>query len=235
MKKIIESIIRLRNPKFCFDFNLDTRSIITFMLMSSLKMIRNLKILCFLRMPKFMLLGPACRLRYIHKITWGKFLKLGQNVHLSALGTKGIIIGNNVSIGSYSHLIVSTTLNNIGKYIQIEDNVGIGEYSYIGGAGGVLIGKNTIVGQYLSIHPENHKYQNTDILIKNQGVSRQGVTVGENCWLGSKVTILDGVSIGANSVIAAGAVVTRSFPAYSVIGGVPAKLIKSRKATLKVS
>jgi acetyltransferase-like isoleucine patch superfamily enzyme len=125
-------------------------------------------------------------------------------------------------------VVVSTSLNQLGEFIKIGDNVGIGEFAYLGGAGGLEIGDGCIIGQYLSCHPENHNYQSLEKEIRHQGVSRKGIKIGANCWIGSKVSILDGVSIGEGSIIAAGAVVNKSFPDNSIIGGVPAKLIKSR-------
>ena len=64
--------------------------------------------------------------------------------------------------------------------------------------------------------------------IRLQGVSRQGIHIGPNCWVGAKVTVLDGVTIGEGSVVAAGAVVTKDIPPYSIAAGVPAKVIKRR-------
>ena len=95
-----------------------------------------------------------------------------------------------------------------------------------GGGGGVEIGDDTIIGSYFSCHPESHVFDNPSIPIRLQGLSRQGIRIGKGCWIGSEVTILDGVEIGDNSVVAAGAVVTKSFPENSIIGGVPARLIR---------
>ncbi|MFN0275035.1 MAG: acyltransferase [Chitinophagales bacterium] len=174
------------------------------------------------------MLGRNVRFFNFRKIHFGKFVKIDTNVFISALGKEGIFIGDNSSIGAFSRVIISTTLNNTGAFIRIGNNVGIGEFAYLGGAGGLQIGDNCIVGQYFSCHPENHNYASTDDLIRNQGVNRKGIKIGADCWIGSKVTILDGVIIGEGCVIAAGAVVTRSMPAYSVVGGVPAKVLKSR-------
>jgi acetyltransferase-like isoleucine patch superfamily enzyme len=115
----------------------------------------------------------------------------------------------------------------VGSHIAIGNNVGIGEFAYLGGAGGLDIGDDCIVGQYFSCHPENHCFNDPTQLIRLQGTTRQGIRIGRNCWIGSKVTILDGVTIGENCVIAAGAVVTKNMPPNSVIGGVPARVIKS--------
>jgi acetyltransferase-like isoleucine patch superfamily enzyme len=123
--------------------------------------------------------------------------------------------------------VISTSFNNLGSHIYIGENVGIGEFAYLGGGGGLEIGNDCIVGQYFSCHPENHNYEDPKQLIREQGVSRKGIIIGSNCWIGAKVTILDGVIIGSNCVIAAGAVVTKSMPSNSVIGGVPARVIKS--------
>ncbi|NNC96172.1 MAG: acyltransferase, partial [Chitinophagales bacterium] len=160
-------------------------------------------------------------------ISFGSWVKLEDYVYLGALGKGKLILGDNVGIGAFSRLIVSTSFNNIGEYIKIGNNVGIGEFAYLGGGGGLDIGDDCIIGQYLSCHPENHNFSDPSKMIREQGVTREGISIGRNCWIGAKVTILDGVRIGANCVIAAGSVVTKSMPSNSVIAGVPARVIKS--------
>ena len=229
MKKIIERIIQLRNPAFQLDTALNTRALLQFGWMQIWNLLRGLKLIFHFKNPKGALIGKQVKFFNTSKIHFGKFLKLGRNVSISALATEGVFLGNNVSIGDYSSVIVSTSLNNVGQFIKIGNNVGIGEFAYLGGAGGLEIGDDCIIGQYLSCHPENHNYQNTTTIIRNQGVNRQGIKIGKNCWIGSKVTILDGVEIGDGCIVAAGAVVTKSFPNNSIIAGVPAKLIKNRE------
>jgi acetyltransferase-like isoleucine patch superfamily enzyme len=228
MKTVLQKVIQLRNPDFRFDPNLNTFAILQFIWIQLWCLIRGLKVVFLLKKPKGLMLGKQVHFFNSPKIAWGKFLRLGNHTYISALSTKGICFGNNVSIGAFSRIIVSTSLNDIGESITIGNNVGIGEYAYLGGAGGLSIGDDCIVGQYLSCHPENHNYSNTKTPIRHQGVTRKGIKIGSNCWIGSKVTILDGVTIGPGSVIAAGSVVTKSFPENSIIGGVPAKLLKSR-------
>lgn len=228
MKAIIQKIIQFRNPNFKFDEALNSRALFQFIWIQVWSIIRGLKVVLFLKNPKGMLLGKGVTFFNISKIHYGKFLRLGNQVYVSALSKNGIQFGDNVSIGAFSRVIVSTSLNEIGDKISIGSNVGIGEFAYLGGAGSLEIGDECIIGQYLSCHPENHNYQDTTISIRHQGVTRKGIKIGENCWIGSKVTILDGVTIGNGSIIAAGSVVTKSFPENSIIGGVPAKLLKTR-------
>lgn len=228
MKTIIQKIIQFRNPDFKFDEALNSRALFQFIWIQIWSIIRGLKVLLFLKNPKGMLLGKGVTFFNISKIHYGKFLRLGNQVYVSALSKNGIQFGDNVSIGAFSRVIVSTSLNEIGDKISIGNNVGIGEFAYLGGAGSLEIGDECIIGQYLSCHPENHNYQDTTISIRHQGVTRKGIKIGKNCWIGSKVTILDGVTIGNGSIIAAGSVVTKSFPENSIIGGVPAKLLKTR-------
>lgn len=228
MKKIIQRVIRLRNPNFKFDDSLNTFALLQFIWIQIGCLFRGLKVVCYFKNPKGMMLGKQVSFFNSPKITWGKFLRLGNHVYVSALGAKGVVFGNNVSIGAYSRIVVSTSLNDIGKEIIFGNNVGIGEFAYLGGAGGLFIGNDCIVGQYLSCHPENHNYTDLSMPIRHQGVTRKGITIGANCWIGSKVTVLDGVTIGSGSVVAAGSVVTKSFPVNSIIGGVPAKLLKTR-------
>lgn len=218
----------MRNPDFKLHEAIDWRILMSTILSNLVKMCRGFKFLLFGKSPKWMICGKNVKMHFTHKIKWGQFLKLGDGVCISALSTSGVRLGSNVSIGSYSQLITSTTYDLPGKGIKIEDNVGIGEFAYLGGAGGLHIERDCIIGQYFSCHPENHHYNDPSQLIRKQGVKREGIRIADNCWIGSKVTILDGVTIGQGSVIAAGAVVTKSFPENSIIGGVPAKMIKRR-------
>ena len=83
-------------------------------------------------------------------------------------------------------------------------------------------------GNYVSVHPENHNYSSLHVPIRDQGVTGKGIVIGANCWIGAKVTILDGTRLGNGCVVAAGAVVKGEFPDNCIIGGVPAKVIKMR-------
>jgi acetyltransferase-like isoleucine patch superfamily enzyme len=144
------------------------------------------------------------------------------------LSSEGLILGNNVSIGRNTTIQVTGSLQFLGKGIKIGNNVGMGTDGYFGGAGGLEIGDDTIFGNYVSCHPENHNYSDPDIPIRLQGVNHQGIKIGSNCWIGAKVTILDGAEIGNGCIVAAGAVVRGKFPDNVIIGGVPAKILKER-------
>lgn len=227
MIRFAEWLIRKRNPSFSFDNAIDSKMLIVFLTETAWKLVRGFKLVFLLRNPKGAMLGKNTRFSHLHKISFGSWLKTGDYVKLSGLSKSGLSIGNNVGIGSFSQVIVSMSLNDLGQHIRIGNNVGIGEFAYLGGAGGLTIGDDCIIGQYFSCHPENHNYNSLVIPVRLQGITRKGIEIGRNCWIGSKVTILDGVKIGNDCVIAAGSVITKSFPDRVVIGGVPARIIKT--------
>src|SRR3546814_5479059 len=76
------------------------------------------------------------------------------------------------------------------------------------------------MGQYVSFHSENHNFSDIEKSIKSQGVTRKGIFVDDDCWVGAKATFLDGANVGKGCVIAAGAVVRGVIPQYSIVGGV---------------
>lgn len=226
LKSIITKIIQRKNSNFKFDKSVSSNMLLELLIDKSFNWIRSLKVVLRGQFYPMLFLGKNVQLSYCSNIQFGKWNQLEDHVYISALGKKPIQFGNNVRIGAFSRIITSTSFNKLGSDIRIGNNVGIGEFAYLGGGGGLEIGNDCIIGQYFSCHPENHNFQNTEELIRLQGVTRKGIKVGNNCWIGSKVTILDGVTIGDNCVIAAGAVVTKSMPANMVIGGVPSKVIK---------
>ena len=96
------------------------------------------------------------------------------------------------------------------------------------GNGGILIGYFVRIGAQSLIISSNHIYNRTDLPIFQQGISSKGLEIEYDVWIGARSTILDGVKIGKGSIIAAGSVVNKDIEAYSIVGGVPAKLIKKR-------
>jgi acetyltransferase-like isoleucine patch superfamily enzyme len=120
------------------------------------------------------------------------------------------------------------------SYVENRQNLEVGENScwhrgaFFNALGGISIGKNVIIGPYCIIHSANHKFLNLTKPIMQQGHKRQRVIIEDDCWIGARVTILPGAHLGKGCVVGAGAVVTKSFPAYSVIVGVPARKIRSR-------
>jgi acetyltransferase-like isoleucine patch superfamily enzyme len=229
MKQLITWFVRkYKNPKFKFDENISSKIILSLFTIRLLAKLRSLKLLLYFSLPKSLFLGRGVRFFYFSNIKLGKFVTLGDFCYISGLGHKGVVIGDRVNIGDFSRVIVSTSFNNIGEGIILHDDVAIGEFAYLGGAGGVEIGTGCIIGQYFSVHPENHVFKDLTCEIRGQGVLREGIIIGDNCWIGSKVTILDGAVVGSGCVIAAGAVVTGKFSDNVIIGGVPAKVIKER-------
>ena len=119
-------------------------------------------------------------------------------------------------------------ISDLGEKLIIGNNVGISPRAFITVRGTVRIGDDTIIGPNVTIIPENHNFSQIKVPIRLQGVSRKGVTIKNNVWVGSNVTILDGVTIGEGAVIAAGAVVTKDVQNFEIVGGIPAKRIKTR-------
>ncbi|MEZ9357193.1 acyltransferase [Vibrio breoganii] len=223
IKSILEyAVYKIKGRKIKLDNAVRNSDLFSLLVKNLISLLRG-----FLRLNGFILIGQSVKLRSKYNMNIGKGVSIGDYCTLEALGTRGLEIGAGSSIGAFSILKVSGTLTSIGKGIDIGNNVGVGDFAHIGGAGGVTIGDNTIAGAYLSIHPENHKFSNISLLIREQGVSRQGITIGSNCWIGAKVTVLDGSAVGNGCVIAAGSVVRGCFPDNVVIGGVPARIIKS--------
>lgn len=115
-----------------------------------------------------------------------------------------------------------------GQDISIGDNSGIGLHARIQGP--LSIGDNVMMGPDVIIYTKNHETKRIDIPMIEQGVTApEKVVIGDDVWIGARVIILPGVTIGEGSVIGAGSVVTKDVEPYSVVGGVPAKRIKSRK------
>lgn len=226
MRKLLEYIIRRNAPGFKLDYTITKSAVISELCVMFIVKIRSLRMLCYLLPPRGIKLGRKVQFHTVHDIKFGKNNAIGDYSYIRALGKDSMVFGENSGVGDFCKLITSTQIHDISGFIKLGDNVWIGDHSNLGGAGGVEIGDNTFTGQCLYCHPENHMFEPTGVLYREQGVTRKGIKIGENCWIGSNVVITDGVEIGDNCVVAAGAVLTKSFPDNSLIGGIPARLLK---------
>lgn len=131
-------------------------------------------------------------------------------------------------------------MKKVGKNVNIETgaifnpNVTIGDNSTIGVncevIGKATIGKNVLMGPEVVLYAQNHKFKDKNMLICDQGYDKEkGVVIEDDVWIGRRVIILPGVTIKKGTVIGAGAIVTKTFPEYSIIAGNPAKVIGNRK------
>ena len=171
---------------------------------------------------------PGARISFRKHCTIGKGSVVEAHARLRCLSHDGVVIGRRVTIGKYAILECSGQLARLGKGISIGDYSSVGDYSFIGAAGGVTIGSRVMMGQRVAIHSQNHNFADTSVPIQQQGTTQLGVRIEDDCWIGSGVVILDGVTVGRGSVLSAGSVVTKDVPSGSVIGGVPAKVLRSR-------
>lgn len=115
----------------------------------------------------------------------------------------------------------------IGDRLSAGDRCSLGYNSRL--LGNITLGNDCMMGPDVVMMSMSHAYDRTDIPIKQQGAKEdKPIVIGDDCWIGTRVIIMPGVHLGNHCIVGSGAVVTKSFPDYSVIGGVPAKLIKSR-------
>ena len=116
-----------------------------------------------------------------------------------------------------------------GFELEIGDNSGIGRYCHI--PPNIKIGKDVMMAPNVFIFHANHNTDRIDIPMRNQGMSlKEPVVIEDDVWIGRGVFIMAGKKVSRGSIIAAGSVVTKNFPQYNIIGGNPAKIIKSRNS-----
>lgn len=168
--------------------------------------------------------GAGVRVAYSKSIRLGKGVSIGANTRILALSSDGISIGPGATIRENAWIQCASSPANPGVSLNIGRGAYIGPGSVIGVGGPITIGDECQIGASFIVVAENHAVD--DYGPSSTTVSRQGINIGAGCWIGHRVTVLDGVTLGKRCTVGAGAVVTKSFPPGSVIGGVPARLLR---------
>jgi acetyltransferase-like isoleucine patch superfamily enzyme len=171
--------------------------------------------------PKNFVVGSDLNLYYPQNMQFKEGSELGDHCYLYARNGK-LIVGKNTKIAHF----VKLTSNN--GNLEIGENCTINEFSIIDGYGkGVKIGNGVRIAPYCMIISSNHGME-ADKPIFKQELTSKGIQIEEDVWIGTGSKILDGVIIEKGAIVAAGSVVTKNVPAYTIVGGVPAKFIKER-------
>jgi acetyltransferase-like isoleucine patch superfamily enzyme len=177
-------------------------------------------------------IGSSClieedvRLQIPRRISLGNRVFIGQHSYLDGQ-TSFVRLGDDV------HLARLCTLRAGERGITVHDGAGINTRSFVDGNGGVEIGRNTLLSPGVQVLSGNHVFSDPHTPIRFQGTAYGKVTIGEDCWLGTNVVVLPGVTIGRGAVVGACAVVTKDVPELGLAMGVPAKLVGRRGPRLR--
>jgi acetyltransferase-like isoleucine patch superfamily enzyme len=162
------------------------------------------------------------------KFTRKSFASLGKDVVLEAgvlaFHPENISIGNNVYIGHYT-ILKGYHQNSF----VIGDNVWIGQGCIFHSAGGITIGHDVGIGPGVKILTSMHRLDEVDRPILHSKIDFAPVVIEDGCDIGVGAIILPGVRIGRGAQVGAGAVVASDVPAYAIVAGVPAKVLRKRR------
>jgi acetyltransferase-like isoleucine patch superfamily enzyme len=166
------------------------------------------------------------------RLRFANYIKLGHGVYLDQ-GTYLHATPNGIEIGARTIVMHGAVLHvyNFRGMPQSGITIGsdslIGEYSVVRGQGGVEIGDRVYTSPFTQIIAVNHIFDDPNRPFVEQGITAQGIVIEDDVWLGAGAVITDGVRVGKGAIVAAGAVVTKDVPPHTVVGGVPAKIIKT--------
>lgn len=170
--------------------------------------------------------GMNVVLRHPHKIFIGDNVVVDDNCCLDAKGTTntGITLGDGVFLGR------NTILSCKNGDITLAEDANIGFNVEVFSAARVRVGARTLIAAYTYLVGGDHLFDRTDVPVLHQGRTARGIDVGENVWLGAHVVVADGVTVGRDAIVGAGAVVTADVPEFQIAAGVPARVVRDRRA-----
>lgn len=182
-----------------------------------------------LRMPRRVAMDRGARILGIRNLQLDGWIKIGAHALLDARFSTKVRLGRNFSLGDFSIMRCSGAATFLCPGMTVGDDVSFGPYCNIGGGYGLTIGANNLFGPYVSIHPETHVVADLTLPIRQQGVVGEGIEIGPDNWFGAKSTVLDGVVVGSQNIVAAGALLTKAvYGSRCVLGGLPARELAKR-------
>jgi len=164
--------------------------------------------------------SPRAVIRFPFKLTIGR----GSRIHRCSI----VASGRGIALGEAVNIYDGCILNSLEGEISIKNSSSFGPNVTIYGYGPVAIGSCVAMAASSTVIAGNHNFSDRDRPIIFQGSTGEGILIEDDVWIGAHAVVLDGVTVGTGSVLAAGSVVTKDVPPYSVVAGVPARVIKKR-------
>ncbi|MCK5538014.1 MAG: acyltransferase [Bacteroidales bacterium] len=161
-----------------------------------------------------------------------KFVSISGDARISnKMKINPMILANGLKLSITLHpgsrLNPDVILQGTGVF-ELGENSFIMPYSVISINEKITIGKDVMIADNVSIRDDDHRFDRLDIPMRKQEMVTSPIIIEDDVWIGHGAIILRGVKIGTGAIVAAGAVVTKDVPAYAIVGGVPAKIIKYR-------
>lgn len=165
--------------------------------------------------------------RYLEKnyVKIEKNARVGKNVKIKPFFFDTTTL--QIEMRAASRLNDNVTIQGCGHFI-LGENSFLMPYTIICVNEKISIGKNVMIADFASIRDDDHRFDSVDIPMIEQGMATSPIIIEDDVWIGHGAIVLRGVKIGTGAIIAAGAVVTKDVPAFAIVGGVPAKIIKYR-------
>jgi acetyltransferase-like isoleucine patch superfamily enzyme len=165
------------------------------------------------------------RLRFASNIRLRRGAYIDEGVYIHAC-PGGVEIGESTYVMHGSVLHVYNFRGLPHSFIRIGQGGLIGEYNVLRGQGGISIGDRVYTSPMVQLLAVNHVFDDPGKPFVEQGITAEGIHVEDDVWIGAGAIVTDGVRIGRGAVVAAGAVVVNDVPPFSVVGGIPARVIK---------
>lgn len=167
--------------------------------------------------------SPLTTLKFPRNIKLGRGCNIRSGCMIDAPRPGVVELGDKVDLNRHVYL------GGFGTHLHIGARTTLNQHAYIDARGGVSIGEDVMIGPFARLISYNHVFADLNTPMNRQGFSLDEIRIGNDVWIGAGATILPGISIGDGSIIAAGAVVTRSCPPNSILAGVPAKIVRTRQ------
>lgn len=173
-------------------------------------------------------LGRAVRLRWYRALygsaAFGDNCDLRPGVQVTVADQAELLVGTDTVLDRGTVLEVASGSLRIGRRVVF------GHHCTVAAKQSVVIGDDCLIAELVSVRDHDHETADVRVPMRDQGARCAPVVIGRDVWLGTRVVVLKGVTIGDGSIIGAGAVVTRDVPPYSIAIGVPARVIGRRGA-----
>ncbi len=172
--------------------------------------------------------GARTRMLFPRRLSVGTNVAIGDDSYVNAFATSGMRFGDHVRIREGAWIQATSALDEPGVGLTIGSHTYIGPRCLLGAGGGIRIGTRVNFGAGVHLLAENHNFRDGSKPIQEQGVTRSGITVGDDVWIGNQVIVLDGVTIGDGAVVGAGSVVTHDVDPRMIVIGNPARVVGQR-------